>query len=107
MEINLQILESVRPVLYRLLRTSEAGGIVTRSLSGLFKALRREQRISLIGDYPIISWLLRETRKKFPSHKWSKAQMYHALNFCRFWEEEGRKKKYIPHEWLRYVKNEQ
>lgn len=107
MEVT-QSLESIDKKLYRLLRYKRniKDIKIASSLSGIFKALRKDSRISNIGDYPILSYTLRKCSEKFPGHKWSKAQMYRAFKFCRFWEEEGKKEAYIPKEWNLYVKND-
>jgi len=79
---------------------------IETSLSGIFKALRRDHRISYFGDYPLLNYILRNCHYKFPGHKWSKAQMYQALKFCRFWEEEGKSEATIPEVWKQYIKDE-
>lgn len=74
-----------------------------RSLSGIFKALRKDQRIRLIGDYPILSFILRFCYYRAPQIVWNRQQILRAINTSGFYLEEGRKHAYIPREWEKYV----
>lgn len=76
-----------------------------RSLSGVFKALRREQRINLIGDYPLLSFIIHYGYSRTPRYKWSRFQMLYAIRISGFYKDEGRKQAYIPKEWEK-LKNE-
>lgn len=99
----IQDLKSIKPKIDKLLEyETKKGGL--RSLSGMFKSLRKLPEIDSVGDYPFLNFLLRNVALNFPGRIWSRNQVYVALKFCRFWEEEGRKQAYIPKEWEKYIK---
>ena len=101
----MQNLTTIEPKLLKLLEYKSKNGKFTRSLSGMFKSLRSYKGVNLIGDYPLLSFILMKTKEKYPKHKWTNKQIITALTPCKFWKEEGRKQKYIPKDWRKYIKS--
>lgn len=95
-----QSLETISEKIKKLLNSNPR-----RSLSGIFKRLRKEQKISLIGNYPLLSFILRTAHLNLPQLHWSQNQMVSAIRVTGFYKEEGRKNIYIPKEWRKYLFN--
>jgi hypothetical protein len=96
----MQSQEFVLIKLYGLLSTNQ-----NRSLSGVFKALRKDARISAIADYPVLSFILRTAHSRAPQYNWTKPQIMHAIRISGFCLESGEhKKSFLPSEWNQYVK---
>jgi hypothetical protein len=73
------------------------------SLSRLFKNLRKRKTLSIYGDYILLDFILKEVYQNV-GKKWTRNQFYNVLDYCKFWEEEERKTRYIPSEWEVFVK---
>ncbi len=76
-----------------------------KSLSGIYKHLRKKASISNVGDYPLLSYILRTLHKHSPMHQWNKYQLLRVIHESKFYKDEGLKHAYIPQEWKIYVKN--
>lgn len=64
-----------------------------RSLSGLFKAIRRLKKIDAIGDYPVFRYIVYNTGRK-----WTRRQMVYGLKCTDFY------KWGVPREFSRFVR---
>lgn len=74
--MELQSLETIVPNLEKLLENPR------RSFSGVFKAIRRELRISAIGDYPLAAFILDFAANR--NYRWTKEQVAHGAKFTDF-----------------------
>jgi len=99
-KINIQSLESIKNNLEWLMSTNS-----NRSLSGIFKSLRKQRRIDLIGDYPLLSCILDYGYSRSPKYVWNRNKILRAVRISKFYQDEGRKHAYIPDEWERYIKD--
>lgn len=93
-----QTLDIAVPKLERLLDTNS-----NRSLSGVFKALRRIKSINLIGDYLLLHFILKYAFHRSPQIVWNRSQVLRAVRVSGFYFDEGRKQAYIPKEWEEYI----
>lgn len=95
MKISMQI-ESIivlKPRLEYLLKTNS-----NRSLSSIFKTLRKDERISHIADYPLISYILVYGASRDKTYHWRCSQLRRAMRYSK--ELKG---KHIPEEWKKYL----
>lgn len=97
--MEIQSLETIKSNLDRLLSSNPR-----RSLSGVFKALRKDSRVSLIGDYLLLAFILNYGYFRSPQYKWTRSQVLYAVRISGFYKDEGRKQAYIPDEWRIYIK---
>lgn len=81
-----------------------SGYLNNKSLSGMYKNLRKRESISYIGDYPLLSFVLRKLCTFSPKHRWSKGQLLRVIHESKFFKDEGLKHAYIPQEWKIYLK---
>jgi len=95
----LQQITSITSTLNSLWRTNP-----NRSLSGLFKYFRKQQKLNLIGDYPILAFIISYSYCMNPSRQWNRSQVLRAVRCSGFYREEGKKDAYIPVEWKKYLK---
>lgn len=96
--MDIQDLNTVRTSLDSLLSTN-----LNRSFSGVFKHIRRLKRIDMIGDYPVMTFILTEGSNRYPPKKWSRTQVLRAIRYSKFFLDEDRKSAYIPKEWEKYL----
>ena len=97
--MNAQSLDSLIPNLERCLKSNP-----NRSLSGVFKALRKDERISLIGYYPLLSFIIHYGHSRSPQYHWTRSQIMRAVKVSGFYRDEERKQAYFPKEWSEYVR---
>lgn len=75
----------------------------THSLSAIYKKIRNSSKVSYIGNYCLLSFIL---SCAFVFDKsWSRSQILRAIHCADFYVDEDRQQAYIPHQWLKYVKN--
>jgi len=74
-----------------------------RSLSGLFKWVRRQDKVSLIGDYVILKHILSRWNSIYPKSSWSRNQLLLAVSFTDFGKVDTKNNK-IPEELEKYIK---
>lgn len=99
--MEFQSLSSIKDKLEYLFKTNP-----NRSLSGTFKALRREQRIDLISDCILIGFILRYGYSRTPKYVWNRNQVLRAIRISGFYKDEGRKHAYVPKEWEKYINDQ-
>ncbi len=95
-----QSLESAMPKLEYLLSSNP-----NRSLSGVFKALRKLSSINLIGDYLLLYFIIKYGFYRSPQFVWNRSQVLRAVRVSGFYLDEGRKQAYIPTEWEEFIKD--
>ncbi|MBD3362878.1 hypothetical protein GF362_04105 [Candidatus Dojkabacteria bacterium] len=95
----IQSLNSIVPILEKLLSSNP-----NRSLSGIFKSLRKQPRIDLIGDYPLLSFIIRYGHSRTPQYLWNRNQVLRAVRISEFYKDEGRKQAYVSKEWNKFLK---
>ncbi len=93
-----QCLESIDNNILKL-----AKHLSSRSLSGIYKSNRKRTSISMIGNYPLLNYILHFLNNHYPKHHWSKSQMLRAIHIAGFYKDEGLKHAYIPSEWKKYL----
>lgn len=57
----------------------------SRSLSGVFKAMRRLDKIDQIGDFPLFWFILNYGADRTPCYNWNEFQVRHALKLTDFY----------------------
>jgi hypothetical protein len=97
--MQFQNINSIDPKLDSLLSSNP-----NRSLSGIFKALRKEKRINLLGNYPLLSYIISYGYSRSPQYVWNRNQILRAVRISGFYKEEEKRHAYIPKEWERYIK---
>lgn len=98
----IQTLESAMPKLEKLLSSNS-----NRSLSGVFKALRKLSSINLVSDYLLLYFILKYGYYRTPQFVWKRSQVLRAVKVAGFYLDEGRKQAYIPKEWEQFLKNDE
>ncbi|MBN2100642.1 hypothetical protein JW710_02005 [Candidatus Dojkabacteria bacterium] len=93
-----QTATSLQDVLERLLSSNP-----NRSFSGVFKALRKEKRISLIGDYALLYFILHYGYHRTPRYTWNRNQVMRGIRISGFYKDIPRKTAYIPPEWKEFI----
>lgn len=76
----------------------------TRSLSGIFKAIRRLRKISLAGDYLLLNKILSYGFLREKKYLWNRKQIMRAIRISSLAEDEGRNWMPLPIEWEKYAK---
>lgn len=95
---QLEDLESAMPKLEQLLSTNP-----NRSLSGVFKDLRKLKSINL-NDYMLLYFIIKYGYYRSPQFVWKRSQVLRAVKVSGFYLDEGRKEAHIPKEWEQYLK---
>lgn len=98
--LEVQTLDSIAPQLDKLLNNKN------RSLSGIFKALRREKKIDCIADYLLLNFVLSRAILRYKTPLWERNKILRAIRFTSLAEDEGKKYIPLPQEWEKYVKEE-
>lgn len=96
-----QDLEVIDKKLSYLMMTSP-----NHSLSGVFKALRKDKRISLIGDYPLLSHIIIHGYNRTPKYQWTRKQVFYAMKQTDILKELELKHAYMPTEWKWFLRDE-
>lgn len=94
----MQGLESINNELERLLRSND-----NRSLSGIFKAIRRRPAVSEVGDYILLKYIIQYAYSRTPQTQWNRRQMLRAVRASGFYKDEDRKQAYIPDDIAIYL----
>jgi len=88
-------LKTVIPKLERLLKTNP-----NRSLSFVFRTLRKDERISNIAEYPLMGFILAYGHSRAQKYQWSISQLGYAQRQIK--ELRGMR---TPEEWKQYLKD--
>ena len=99
METTVQSLDDVDQKLVILLNNRN------RSCSGVYKALRRDGKISMVGDYPLLSFVIRRAFEITNTPLWNRLQVSRAVSYTDIKQELGQEQFNIPIEWEQYIKH--
>lgn len=75
-----------------------------RSLSGIYKACRRLEKVSSSGDYLLLNKILSYGISRKQTYLWNKKQIMRAIRISSLPEDEGTKYFRLPPEWEKFVK---
>lgn len=97
---EIQTLDSIEPQIETLMRTNK-----NRSLSGIYKACRRLEKVSSSGNYLLLNKILKYGHSRNPQYNWSRKKIVRAVKISGFYQDEEKLHAYLPPEWEKFVKD--